>query len=58
MVNEVGSGLVYGLFYEMGGPLEVLREGVLMLRALLFGVHMRAPDFWKLTPPIERQHHP
>ena len=27
--------------------------GVRIIRALLFGVHIRAPDFWKLPHVIE-----
>ena len=32
-------------FYKLWGVRFV---GVLMMRALLFGVFLRAPDFWKL----------
>ena len=34
----------YGCFHKSGLPLG----GVLVIRALLFGVHIRSPDFWKL----------
>ena len=32
------------LFYQLG----ILLTGVLVVRALLFGVYIKAPDFWKL----------
>ena len=34
-----------GCFCKLGGPCC----GVLIIRALLVGVHIRAPDFWKLS---------
>ena len=37
-------GIPYGCFYKVG----VLFVGVLIARALLFGVYIRAPGFWKL----------
>ena len=39
-LNEV----LFGCFHKLG----VLFVGVLIARALLFGVYSRAPDFWKL----------
>ena len=35
----------YGCFYKLG----VLFVGVLMMRALLFGVYIRVLDCWKLS---------
>ena len=41
---RTGIPLVYGCFYTLG----VLFVGVLIIAALLLGVHVGAPDFWKL----------
>ena len=46
--HRLHKGDTYGCFYE----LEDLLVGVLIMRALLFAVYVRAPDFWKL--PIWR----
>ena len=43
MLYILYSGL-HGCLYNSG----VLFVGVLVIRALLFGVCIRAPDFWKL----------
>ena len=41
---------LHGSFYKLG----VLFAAVLIMRALLFWVHIRAPDYWKL-PHVRAQ---
>ena len=40
---------MYAFFCKLG----VLLVGVLAIRALLLGVHSRAPDFWKLPHKLQ-----
>ena len=45
--TNIGIDIGMAVSVNRGSPLV----GVLIMRALLFGVYLRAPDFWK-TPSV------
>ena len=46
----MGPSCIYSCVCKAG----VLFVGVLVVRALLFGLHIEAPDFWNLPYVIDR----